>query len=353
MDKEYQIQLDGFRFLAVSSVMYGHWVPYSYNILKIINTSLSSSGVNMFFVLSGFLITQILIKAKEQNADKSSNIFTLKQFYARRFLRIFPLYYLVVIAGYFLNIPTAKENISWYLTYSSNIMWSLTGKNCYVYTHLWSLAIEEQFYLFFPLLVLFTPKKHLLKAFIFIIFLAIFSRGILYFIFDPKRIWLISYGLTPCCFDCFGFGAILAYLKIYKPSLLESIIKKFYLFLISLLIFIILSVVRVFHEQSMYCAIFMRFTMAIFCFWLIGNASLRRYTGIAQKFLENKVIIYLGKISYGLYVYHYFMTYINSQFHIGENPLKYFILTILISIMSWHFYESPFNKLKKYFNYNK
>ncbi len=149
----YMKQLDGLRFLAVSAVMFGHWT-LTIPALKTFDLYSATFGVNLFFVLSGFLIAQILLKNKQQ--EKPAAI--LRTFYIRRFLRIFPLYYAVVFVGILINLPGARAYFLSLVTYTANYPFGISTNLGYL-SHLWSLCVEEQFYIFSPsLLYLFQPE---------------------------------------------------------------------------------------------------------------------------------------------------------------------------------------------------
>ena len=139
-------------------------------------------GVEMFFVLSGFLITGILL-----NTKKTSNYF--KNFYMRRTLRIFPLYfgYLLLYQASFrhLNLPGEVEyekiasELPWMWLYASNLLISIKGNFITAsLNHFWSLAVEEQFYLFWPAVIYFCPAQYLKKLFIYGIALTLLIRCI-------------------------------------------------------------------------------------------------------------------------------------------------------------------------------
>ncbi|MGL6095124.1 MAG: acyltransferase family protein, partial [Fimbriiglobus sp.] len=153
---EYIPQLDGLRTLAVLAVMIHHWAPRTTAKL-----AFGPGGVQLFFVLSGFLITGILVRARDRAPTPAGRRFALRAFYARRFLRIFPLYYAVILAGCLADIPPFRSTVGWTATYLSNIYFFIRQEWHGPITHFWSLAVEEQFYLGWPLVVLFCPPARL------------------------------------------------------------------------------------------------------------------------------------------------------------------------------------------------
>lgn len=337
----YMVQLDGLRFIAVLLVMTAHWFSGDVAFIKDIT---GPAGVNLFFVLSGFLITGILIANK--GADIPPRLL-LKQFYIRRFLRIFPLFYLVVIVGALTFVQGAREYFFWHISYTSNyiIAWQKGGIG--YYSHLWSLCVEEQFYIIFPLLIIITHKRRYLKLFYTLIFLAVVSRSVPYLILnDPTRSLWVSYAFTPGCFDSFAIGAILAYYYRYDKEKLRRILNYKSFFLAFFVLYLICTYFGWF--------LFTRTLWSVCAFWAIGVAALGKFKGLARMALENRVINYLGRITYGLYVYHYFMPYLFKWIGIQSkyNGVLYFIGAVAIASASWFLFERPFNRLKKHFEYS-
>ena len=117
-------------------------------------------GVWIFFVLSGFLITRILFTSRHDAARDSRR--ALSNFYVRRFLRIFPLYYFVLLVA-FATSAAFRNDWYWYAAYLQNFRMIFNNGQTYIFaTHLWSLAVEEQFYVVWPLIALFAPRILLL-----------------------------------------------------------------------------------------------------------------------------------------------------------------------------------------------
>lgn len=146
-------QLDGLRAIAVLSVLYYHF--YS-NALPF-----GIMGVRLFFVLSGFLITGILLQCRRlAETGGQSSLFTLRRFYIRRFLRIFPLFYLVLLVSAVINLQGFRDGLWWHAAYLSNVYFA-AGGNAGATIHFWSLSVEEQFYLIWPWLILYVPRAWL------------------------------------------------------------------------------------------------------------------------------------------------------------------------------------------------
>lgn len=355
---EHIVQLDGLRFFAVTTVMIAHWLQWQWS-----NVYLTSipfvHGVILFFVLSGFLITRILLENRdyynEQKLDKSK---LLKNFYIRRFLRIFPIYYLLIFTLFFFDYNNTRELFPWLVSYSSNIYQSIHNVYIGEFNHFWSLAVEEQFYLFWPLLVVFTKPKHTLRLIVITIALGLLSRVYLYLYVGN---WMATSYFTLCCMSSLGIGALIAYLNIYKKNA-ALFIQKWSFIIGALLLYLLLLFVNYKYQLNWYKEIFDEFAFSILSALIILRASQNGFGSIFKWILENKFILYSGKISYGLYVYHLFIPalffYIAPRIGLAvTNKYTFFILLYLLTFLcahiSWKVIESPSNSLKKYFPYKQ
>ena len=357
-------QLDGLRAFAVFLVLIWHWEP-SDHVLNTLPTGLI--GVNVFFVLSGFLITKILIKHKF--TDNISH--TIKSFVIRRALRIFPIYYLVIFATLFspiLSSEAIENHFEYFFFYLSNIYFYLKQGWEGIASHLWTLAVEEQFYLFWPFLVLFVPVKKLPYLFYLTIAIGVVSRYTIYLYGDVigagKEMYYI---LTPTCLDSFGLGALLSYLQFNHSSKnnYQSYLKYGAIFS-SLIVFagFWVKVLEVGNSE----VFFDRFFISLIALYLIMIASERGFRGVIGMVLNNKFVLYIGKISYGIYLFHPFTHSIYKQLHFYavEYNLRIPILNIIlfpdffaihvvivlvVSMLSWEYFEKPINAIKHKFTY--
>ena len=189
-------QLDGLRAFAILPVLYTHfWNDDNW---------LGSAGVFLFFVLSGYLITGILLRSRTKPS-------ALQNFYIRRFLRIAPIYYVTLGLACLIHLPGIRQTFLWHFFYLSNVLFTL--KNSWTspwYTaHLWTLSVEEQFYLVWPFLILFLPSKAI-KPVVWSTIIAsiIYQLGAYWFFgFGYIRRWDIALLLL---LDKLGLGALLA-----------------------------------------------------------------------------------------------------------------------------------------------
>lgn len=359
---KYIHRLDLIRLLAITAVILQHYFPNS--ALNIFPNA--KFGVILFFVLSGYLISYILLGYKKKiNSKKISLKQSLKIFYARRTIRIFPLYYMALLFLLLFNFSNISEKFGWYAFYSSNIFSYLQQSWDGNIGPFWSLAVEEQFYLIWPFVILLLPIKKFFKFSVLLIFLAPFIRlgYLLYaqYSFDnflPE----LSHIMPFASIDSFALGAVLAILKKYKLKL-SSLKVSVILFFSSLILVFVVSEFH--HTHPILYIIILPLILSFLSFSLI-DFTLRADKFETFKF--EKPFMFLGKISYGLYVYHCFIWSIWAIFKVlfakvfpNNNSLTYFenlfenksylwiLLLVICATLSWYLIEKPINNLKKYF----
>lgn len=360
-------ELDGIRGIAILLVIFFHfgryfpehsnWANYLYRGFK----GLGWSGVDLFFVLSGCLITRILLRSKH-----SPNYF--KSFYMRRALRILPLYYLGVFLFFDCGIPRMA---SWYHPALSEQLWywlpisnwhSAFGVLAYSpIGHLWSLAVEEQFYLIWPLVVLLLGENALLALCIGLIVASAVLRSLPQF----QAIQLVSpeflYRLTPFRAEPILFGAI----SITKPRF-KNLIKRWapLSFLIGCLGVAAASVVAgVTKYSSCPMTIYGFSALGVACSSVVAYSIVNTGSSrLAMKALRSSILTQCGKYSYAMYI---FQTPLFYLLPIGTllapftflNGFAVSVLSVLIGIVSsyllarcsWILIERPFLKLKTRF----
>lgn len=336
-------QLDALRAGAVLLVVFSHWFPQSFFLNQIFPESNGAVGVDFFFVLSGFLITQILLVNKEKKS-KASQI--LKGFYIRRSLRIFPVYYLLLFLLLLFHpyIPTPiHQDAGYFFSYTSNLIIYLKQAWPGTLSPLWSLAVEEQFYLLWPWVIVFTPNRFLLPVILSFIILGIASNFLLPEIL-PYKGFIRS--LTPATFDAFGLGGLMAYFLVKK----QDISKYIYAVAFAAAIPFVLTVYFKFNTY-----IPLRTLTSLLSLALLTYAIKPRENLLYRWVLTNQVLIQIGKFSYGIYLFHNFIPPLLKNW-IGTWSFKfvlptYFIVLFAVAWLSWRFLETPINNLKKHFTY--
>ncbi|WP_229311385.1 acyltransferase family protein [Larkinella rosea] len=350
-------QLDGLRAFAIVFVLIFHWFPPDALINQLPNGSI---GVTLFFVLSGFLITQILIKNRNQIlAGKNTQTAVYKNFIIRRALRIFPIYYLFLTFIYFVLPDTSdvSKYPAYYYLYGYNFLLHKTGNWGDLLSPFWTLSVEEQFYLVWPSVILLTPRTKLRGVIIFTILLGI-----------GTRIWWGLMGnregvLTLTCLDSFGIGALWSYIVVEQPELIPTFRKQLlWATLLALACFIFMLM----QPYTSFFRLYQRTLLSVLALYFVVHATFG-FRGLSGQVLENPVLTYLGKISYGMYVYHMVV----SGFLTGpvlnvlsrfspislHNPWIHrftsFGLLVIVASLSWFLIEKPANNLKRYFTYSK
>lgn len=335
--------LDGFRGLAIALVLLFHWFPTNHWINSMPNGPI---GVTFFFVLSGFLITSILLDKKEK-FNFSTN---LKNFLARRALRIFPIYYAVLIGIALLSIINITISTDFYANpipyfgYFYNHLLEKTGNWSDQLSPYWSLAVEEQFYLFWPLFILLLPnKRSILWMILSFILFGIMSRY--YFVSLHRGIGV--YTLT--CIDCFAWGALLAYCRKEQYELKKIMyVATLPIFLIWIIICLSTS------DADLLKILFFRTSTSMMGLVLIYFTL---QPNLIAKIMSFSPLRQLGKISYGVYLYHmivpqlFFILLEKLHIPIPENAGHWLSAIILIgfSVLSYYLLEKPILSLKKYF----
>jgi peptidoglycan/LPS O-acetylase OafA/YrhL len=358
-------QLDGLRAIAIVAVLYAHLTPHSYWLLGI---DWGAWGVRLFFVLSGFLITGILLDCR-RHIEISENVsrprgalgHVLRAFYARRALRILPDFYATLLVAAMLHVPAVRKTLPWHLAYLSNVYFGIKGDWFGYVGAYWSLAVEEQFYLVWPLIVLLVPRRGLLPAVLSLIALGPISRAVMIY-FHANNAML--YGSTLSALDTLGFGALLAVMKHAEGRCSESSVRVVMKCApLAMLGMIALIVLNRFSYHAWLTGVSQNLLLGTSFMWVVnraaeGNVSIGR-------FLECPPVAYLGRISYAVYVLHLIVLYLvdRTLHHLlipefWQRSYAWFVLslftvltTLLLAMISWYRMEKPINSLKHRFSY--
>ena len=362
--------LDGLRAVAFLIVFFFHTRNLPFGWL----------GVQLFFVLSGFLITDILLRMKEKLPRRE--FFT--KFYGRRFLRIFPLYYFYLfllavliflipvlgLKGLNVEISSKFFNQIWvaiFYVYDFFHASSFFARSRF-FTHLWSLSVEEQFYLIWPLLIFLTPREKFKQlcltsiglGFVFRLLIALIYRAHVFpfLLSDPQQ----AVNVLPFShLDAFAFGAYISRFEIPRPRLqllaLTILVPALGLLTdylskgtISVALGYDLPMTGYYKEVWAYSLLNYLFAVLIYC---VARTSFLTFI------LESFPFRYLGKISYGLYVYHYGIIAITAALFktygldYSVRSFQFFIAslgaTLLVASLSFHVLERPIINLKDKF----
>lgn len=325
--------LNGLRALSIFAVLISHAQARSFHLP---NSPGGQIGVNIFFVISGFLITLLLIKEEETHGTIS-----LKNFFIRRSLRIFPVYFLLLLV-YFLLQNLQVVNISqtsWIssLTYTRYFFKGETETG-----HLWSLSVEEHFYLIWPFVFVYLKEKKIIFAWAVVIivpivrlftdisFMHMFTRG------DA-----IMWG----CLFALYYKPVLAYIEKKSTILLYLPFVTLLFCLASKKIFNVGTDGIVYHIIQAFAGSYG--TLTNICVGLITVISINYQNNLYFTFLNSKIMNYLGMLSYSIYIW--------QQMFFSDNldPLSRFpynmIIIFVVALISYNFIEKPFLKFKSHF----
>jgi peptidoglycan/LPS O-acetylase OafA/YrhL len=270
-------------------------------------------------------------------------------------LRIGPPFYLALLVGAIFGIEEVRSNFFWLATFQANNYIAYVGHWPEAISHFWSLAVQEQFYVVWPLVVLTLPRRWFMPTMgAFIVFGLAFR---LYCVATNTSMfvrWVTLFG----CFDSFAVGALVAYLR--QARLLDQIkfLSRTVLFAMPLVAFgcfFLGRALMTLPETNIFIAL-TESVDAVFLAWAL-SAAIIGFKGPYARMLEWKPLIYLGRISYGIYVYHVFVIIMVSPllvpYGLTTDHLAYvrigvlLVATIAISSFSWHYIEQPFLSWKK------
>ncbi|HHF3572769.1 acyltransferase family protein [Haemophilus influenzae] len=348
---KYRPEIDGLRAIAVISVIIYHlnenWLSGGF------------LGVDIFFVISGFLITGIIITEIQQNS------FSLKQFYTRRIKRIYPAFIIVMALVSFIasvifiynDFNKLRKTIELAIAFLSNFYLGLTqgyfdlSANENPVLHIWSLAVEEQYYLIFPLILILAYKKFREIKVLFIITLILFFI-LLATSFIPANFYKEVlhqpniYYLSNLRFPELLVGSLLAiYHNLSNKVQLSKQVNNILAILSTLLLFSCLFL------MNNNIAFIPGITLILPCIFTALIIHTTSQNNIVKLCLSNKAIVFIGKISYSLYLYHWifiaFAYYITGEKQINNQSIAIVIvLTIIFSVLSYYLIEQPIRKSK-------
>ena len=323
----------------------------------------SALGVVFFFVLSGFLITYLLLKEKQSN-----NTIAIGKFYLRRAFRIWPLYYLIFVLGFFVlpyfdffAVPGQDNffqqnfwgNLTLYAFFMPNLAFSIYTTAVPNIGQSWSIGVEEQFYLLWPLLI--RKSKNVLKSILWIAGCIIVLKGII-LLFSPfvklDALVVLKKFLAMSKLECMALGGLGAHILFNKK---EKILHLVYKPISQVLSIVIIPILIYFTPTAFEDILHLLFSISFLVIILnvaSNEKSLFRF--------ENRILQYLGRISYGFYMFHVMCIVFTIHFldkYVGldndintpQHLLLYgisFLLTVAVSSLSYHIFEKAFIRLK-------
>ncbi|QJF50346.1 acyltransferase family protein [Roseobacter ponti] len=339
--------LNGLRFLCIFAVLWHHapvWAQMA-DAPQLLRRGFL--GVDFFFVLSGFLITTLLLREEDQNGR-----FSLRGFYWRRFLRIVPVYFLVVtlIAVFFIGVKGRTgylELLPFYYLFLSNFL----ASDIPMLAPTWSLSVEEQYYLVWPLLLLLTPRRFILPVLAGLIVLNVVAVtgglrviGIRPIKIDPLVIRMFTATYAPILIGS-GLAVIL-----HNKAGFDALARVFGSRFAAPVAFLLLPVLIHFLPADLtgWPNLVLHFYMAA-CL----TSIVIREDHLLRPFFVFRPVARVGEISYGIYLYHLIALHITVSYLSAGIRLDgwlifvtYSLVAILISELSFRYYETPFLNLR-------
>ncbi len=365
-------QLDGIRGLAILQILLWHYIAilpsHSRTALSYLQhlLCLTWSGVDLFFVLSGFLIGGILLDHKS-----AANYFTV--FYARRFFRILPLYFILLSIGYFLNRlgqiePSRTGELIpwyWYLTFTQNFWLSSHVSFKFWLVQSWSLAVEEQFYALLPIAIWCLPIKRVPHVLLAMIALAPIIRILLFLNLSNAQATTTAYTLLPCRMDTLLLGVFLAYI-IRQPHVFEWLSLNCRVLnggFFGLLVVAGVMIVKSWGYGSSFTTTVGYSVLALLYSFLLLIAIIGKQAFI-RRLTTLEPLQRLGILAYGIYLFHLLVPdYIFRYF--GRNGitlsrssdllilLAAFFGVYAVAAVSWKVFEKPLLKIGHRWDYRQ
>ena len=338
-------QLDALRGIAALLVVLHHWTALG-------TIGIGNIGVQLFFVLSGFLITGILLDQRERHLAGATDLReVLVSFLERRAARIWPVFFLtlflIFLAG---NRFERQDDMLWHVLFCSNLLFFQRGDFGSSLAHFWSLAVEQQFYAIWPFVVICVPLRYLEAVILALVAIAPLTRLGLHL---AGFTHFASYNVLPFAnFNSLGCGALVALWRRLPKAAVDDrwpiLARSAAIMPLGVLGLAALAVVPANPEQTLFAVAFA---------WLVARAA-TGFGGVSGRALQWRPLVWLGVISYGVYVYHMFAPRIVGAGlrAIGAWPVMHSALPLLLlsaaltlatASLSWYAMEHPILRFRR------
>lgn len=336
-------QLDALRAVAISVVMLHHYINPPILV--------SGFGVTFLFVLSGYFSTNTLLKLRnrvdEGRADTGGAV---KEFYLRRYLRICPTYFLVLLLTALFNVEGARDSLPWNAFFLANVQTLVTGDWNGRFAPLWSLSFLEQFYLVLPFLVLCLPRRRLAPVLLCLIALGPAWRLVCYWQNLSGIDWCVS-PLSSC--DAVGCGALLGVARLGMAG--EKILPRLLWAARWMGVpgFALMILAKGMHYTPWYTEIVVPFLGSLAFVWLAEKASCG-FGGVTGRVLNNETLAHIGRMSYSIFLIHTFtellLPHAGVLGQVLDSNYRVLVLipgTVLLAHISWNWIERPIMEYRR------
>ena len=347
--------LDGWRAFSIILVLGSHCIRsngFPAELLPVFSIFDGSLGVRMFFIISGFLITWLMLKEKETTGSIS-----LKNFYIRRALRILPVYYTFLLALLLLQIftPFSQQPVHWLgnLTFTTNFTGATWSSG-----HLWSLAVEEQFYFLWPGVFCITSRintRLTMLVLAFPVIVAPLIRVVICKNWHPASLnGFINHYSFIANFDSLAFGCISAFLLYHKSEMLQNcFLKHHWRIMLAAVLLMIAPYFLAYMKIPARLLAFSGASLQAIGFSVLMLNSVLFPARLGNNLLNLKYCVRLGVLSYSIYIWHQIFCTNPATFGLGNNMWMSFPLWILSSLatatVSYYCLERPILNLRHRF----
>lgn len=336
----YSAEIDGLRAIAAACVLYSHMITPE--------PHFAGAGVRLFFCISGYLITHILLSAREA-ADHTGPV--LRAFYARRVLRIWPAYFAILLVALLLDADDVRDTAGWHLTFTTNFWLAASG----VWTpditgHLWTLAVEEQFYLLWPIAILLAPRWALgwiMAALPILCGLYIANLSGAQQVQEPGPMVLL-----PAQLDVLGSGALLAFVE------RRGWLSRWWIVPVCI-VGLVMSPLTIGRDwpwpliTAVQQTAGLQLALPLSATTFVALVLFARHSPrwLARPLLGNRLLVWLGRRSYGIYLYHIYLLYAFIWLTGRGSGWPTFVAvgggSVALAALSWRYLERPLLRLKR------
>jgi peptidoglycan/LPS O-acetylase OafA/YrhL len=336
-------QLDALRAVAITVVMLHHYINPP--------ILLSGFGVTFLFVLSGYFSTNTLLKLRRQMEEGRMDVVGAgREFYLRRYLRICPTYFLVLLLTAVFNVEGARDSLPWNSFFLSNIQTVVTGEWNGRFAPLWSLSFLEQFYLVLPFLLLWLPRRRLVPVFLALTAVGPLWRLLCYWQNFSSIDWIVS-PLASC--DAVGCGVLLGVARLgiagdkALPRLL--VVARW----VGIPGYLLLMIAKAVHHTPWFTEVLVPLVAALAFVWVAEKAS-RGFDGVTGRLLNSEMLAQVGRMSYSIFLIHTFtellLPHVGVLGQVLDSNYRCLVLipgTVALASVSWHWIERPIMEMRR------